>query len=221
MPEIEVISTHEHIIKFEASVPMAQITRAAIIYPGLAYTANHPILKFATLCCAQNGFTPVLASYEYRGVFEGKSEEHIQQILADDARQIEAALDCHLVHATDRLLLGKSLGCFLIAHMNEAMGRADGIAWFTPNISYMPIWAAIKRHKKSFVGLGKLDKYFSHRLAENVAKHPGISLSLQPDLDHGLEAADDVEKTISQQGAMIADLNHWFDTPSQKPNDLL
>ncbi len=113
MSEIEIASAHGHIIRFETILPMDEISRAALIFPGLAYTTNHPALKFASLCCAQNGFTPILVNYAYLGLFEVNQQEKIVQILMDDARQIDAALNSYLALSADILLLGKSLGLFL------------------------------------------------------------------------------------------------------------
>lgn len=193
--------------------------KTAIILPGLAYTADHPILNFSALCADQNQFQPLLVRYDYGTAFEGKDTDGILQLLSLDASLIATAVRAcappeHVV------IIGKSLGCLIAALMDDFAANSRAIAWLTPNITHQHLMTSIIAHRQSFVGIGDQDKYFAKQQIDKLKVAKNVTLSIAEGLNHGMEARNNVVATINGQKHLIDNMNSWMKDLTTRLDDL-
>ncbi len=172
-----------------------QSEKLAIIFPGIGYTCHMPLLYYTAEILLQKGFDVLLIEYNYNnGDFGLLSEEKKLQWLNFDA---DAAYNSIMNNSYYKrvVLVGKSLGSFALARLNEQHGIRNSI-WLTPSLQRDHLYKVMRKHARDglFV-IGTEDPAYQKEKVDELKKSGG-SLLVVPDANHSMEIEDNTYKSI-------------------------
>lgn len=106
--------------------------KVAIIFPGVGYTCQMPVLYYTTMVLLDSGYDVLWVEYKYdKGIFSKQPADESLRWLYFDA---EASYNAAMAEGRYKsvVLVGKSLGSFALAHLGKGIGRASKRIWLTP-----------------------------------------------------------------------------------------
>lgn len=178
----------------------------ALIFPGLNYTCEMPLLYFATQLFLEHGWDVLQVRADYtRPEFQalGKMEQ-AQRLGADSSAVLQAALAIRGQgeHYEQISLLGKSIGTISMAFLLS----------LHPDLPFRPIWltpllrqpllleAALSWKGKGLWIASKEDHTYEAAAWERAAQTPGQQLLLLDRGNHRLEVAGNLEASLANLG---------------------
>jgi len=168
--------------------------RLAIVFPGLGYTCDMPLLYHATAILTGVGADVLQVHHDYQSgtVFSELSPADQLECVAADALASYRALPAR--GACSRLtLIGKSLGTIALATLatsGELRGHVEA-AWLTPTLkrpeltSRLRVWDG-----RSLVIAGDADPHFDRSTLAELERHGDVTSVIVPGADHSLEVPD-------------------------------
>ncbi|WP_437813545.1 hypothetical protein [Sorangium sp. So ce1078] len=165
----------------------------AIVFPGLGYTCDMPLLYYATCVLTAAGADVLQVHHDYRsGVFSTLSPEDQLECVAADAlasyRDVSAPGTCSRV-----TLVGKSLGTIALATLatsGELRGHVEA-AWLTPTLKTPELTSRLRGWSgRSLVVAGDADPHFDRDILAELEGQGDITSVIVPGADHALETPD-------------------------------
>jgi len=178
----------------------------AIIYPGIGYTAQMPVLYYPSRVLLARGADVLRAEYAYnRPEFRILSKVEQDQWFHAD---VMAAYHVALAQRNYRqlTLVGKSLGTLALGHLLSASAHLSPIRclWLTPLLRNDQLREQIRRtqHRALFV-IGTADPHYDPAyLADVQSATKGRSVTIEG-ADHSLEIGDDIIQSLHAQARII------------------
>jgi hypothetical protein len=132
--------------------------KLCIVFPGLGYTAQRPLLHYPTGLCIENGHDVLLVNHTYKdnAAFRELDEAGRNAWLQADGEAILSLLGETYTHIT---MISKSIGSIPMAHLAlHHLPEATRI-WLTPLLPQDDVQQAITS-KQSFAVISKEDPFF-------------------------------------------------------------
>lgn len=165
--------------------------RVAVVYPGVGYNADMPLLYYAALVLHGRGWEVLAPRFDYPevgGFPPFGSEEQWAWIAADAARVLALAGE-----PARLALVGKSLGTRQVAALLEEGVAPEVVALLTPTLRY----ARVRDATSGFAGrvlwvAGTADEHhFDAAAWAEVTARPRAAGHLVEGADHGMEIPGD------------------------------
>lgn len=169
-------------------------SRLAVLFPGLQYTADMPLLYYPTQLFLQHDFDVLQVHADYTDeVFRSAGGNRQSQWLAMES---DAALQFGREQGEyrDAVLLGKSLGTLSVAHLTSNSNQDISAAfWLTP-LFYEDqlIHSAMKTNNTSLFVCGQADPLYDAQALERIQSATGASALIIQGADHSLLLEDDI-----------------------------
>jgi dienelactone hydrolase len=195
-------------------------SHAAIILPGMGYTAQMPLLYYvADLLLAQNADV-LQVNYNYIDAFRGldRTEQH-QWLAADSDAAYRALIAQHpYTHLT---VVGKSLGTLAMAHLlaTQTFPEHTSALWLTPVLSN----PQVRNQTAAFPGpslivIGTADSFYDPGLLAEIGETSTRCFAIIEGADHGMNVGGDVIQSIRALETTMRAIAAFFDSQSRYTN---
>ena len=168
--------------------------KLAVLYPGMRYTCDKPLLYFTTELLLSKGFD-VLQLWSNYGTadFDKLSQaEKTIQLIADGQELLESGRQAGTY--AQLLLCGKSLGSLTMAFIlneNQDVSNLRSV-WFTPLIHLPPVSEAILEiGSPAFIAGSLADNTFSSGPIDQIKSKSNTTTFITDGADHSLEIPGD------------------------------
>jgi pimeloyl-ACP methyl ester carboxylesterase len=167
----------------------------AVVFPGLGYHADLPVLYYPALALYANGADVLRLEYRYNeqpGFMRQPDAELNAWLGADAAAVLNLGLQRRKY--TRITLVGKSLGTMAMAALFEQAGAVDGAdcLWLTPVLTNPGVRRQIEaRENPGLVAIGEADPYYDPGMIARLKGKPNLRCLVFPGADHSLEVSGD------------------------------
>jgi predicted alpha/beta-hydrolase family hydrolase len=175
-----------------------ETSHAAIVLPGLGYTAQMPLLYYvANLLVAQNADV-LQVNYNYIDAFRGLDSAEQHRWLAADS---DAAYRTFIAlrSYTHLTVVGKSLGTLAMAHLfaTHDFSTPPTALWLTPVLTS----AAVREQITAFAGpslivIGTADSFYDPDLLAAIGETSTRRFAIIEGADHGMNVNNDVFQSL-------------------------
>jgi pimeloyl-ACP methyl ester carboxylesterase len=190
----------------------------AILFPGIGYTCQMPLLYYETgLFLWSLGADVLWVEYAYnqadfKSMPEGKRKDWFN---ADVTASCKAGLEQRAY--SNVTLSGKSLGTLALGHLltsEPALSHAQAI-WLTPLLKDQKLRAEIRQAKqRSLLLIGTKDAHYDAAYLEEMKTLPHAKTVVLEGADHSLEIEGDVSNSIRLIEQVIQEIQR-FVQPSE------
>lgn len=176
--------------------------KIAVVFPGIGYTCDRPLLYYAGKFAAEEGYELVRVPYQgFPGKVRGDREKMEQSfaIAMDQSREILAGIRWE--DYEEILFISKSIGTVAAAAYASEKGLGVRHIFFTP---LQETFAFGQREAVAFHGTE--DPWAGNREIEEGCREAGIPLYLTEGANHSLETGDtarDLLNLISVQDRVL------------------
>lgn len=165
--------------------------RLAIVLPGAGYTAQAPLLHYATDIYLQKGYDVLNVNYRYNDSFY---DDFTMEELSDAIRFDVAAINDVAIADSPYAqfcLIGKSLGTIAMAsELARPIFRSAEAIWLTPLIKRPDVFEAMRELPNRALGfIGDADPNYEEERWNQLEAIPQLDLRLVPGTEHSLELA--------------------------------
>ena len=172
--------------------------KAVVIFPGIGYTTDRPLLYYARKLAERSGYDrTVSVKYVYRGGNIRGNQEKMREAFAELYRQAEAALseisweDCSGI-----LFISKSIGTVIAAAYAQSHGIKAKHLLYTPLAETFQFAEAFQSEKSDPAGaiafLGTKDPWSDVNEVQRACESLSVPLKLIEEANHSLETGDPV-----------------------------
>ena len=184
--------------------------KIAIVFPGLGYTCQMPLLYYGTKVLLEKGYDVLWVEYNYnRDEYRYKSDDKKLEWQRFDA---EAAFKAAMANKNYKkvLLMGKSLGTVALAHLASSHRDVVGkVIWLTPLLGHDDVYAKIKENAKDqlFI-IGTRDPFFQKDRIDEI-RNLGGKFTVVKDGDHSLEVEKDIGRSQEALRKVIGEVENF------------
>ncbi len=164
---------------------------AAVVFPGMRYTAGMPLLYYASRALFGNGLDVLSVGINYSRdpYFGDLSREDRAVLLSEDTDAVMRA--AHERYARVRVILGKSLGTRAVAHALRDNGTVERAIWLTPIVSDEELLGKMMRVTcQSLLVIGTNDPFYDGDALERLGRTANFEILRVTGADHSLETED-------------------------------
>ena len=187
--------------------------RLAVLYPGMRYSCDRPLLYYTTEILLSRGYD-VLQLWSNYGTAEfdqlSQSEKTIQ-LISDGQALLRAGQEMSTYQQT--MLCGKSLGTLTMAfilNQDQHLNRAATV-WFTPLIHLPPVAQAIQEiSAPAFVAGSQADATFSSGSLDKIKSNSNVQVFSTDGADHSLEIPGDPNQSLQILNQVMAELSAFI-----------
>jgi hypothetical protein len=176
----------------------ARSEKIAVLFPGLNYSCQAPLLYYTTYHLLAKGFDVLLVEYDYRKRGDLNDSEFDELVSADANAAYDAAIDQSSYDSV--MLVGKSVGTGALSSIMEKRGPVKGakFLWITPLFEDRRIYRnALASCASSLFVIGTGDPHYDRKKILELEKRCGGSTLVMRGADHRLEAEEwDTEKNL-------------------------
>lgn len=196
---LEIVGENEHPVANQFIRQESPTEKLAILYPGLRYSCDRPLLYYTTEMLLSRGYDVLQLWSNYGGAdFDQLSKaERTIQIIADGQALLNSGRQSG---SYEKLLLcGKSLGTLTMAFiLNEDHDLSDATTvWFTPLIHLPPVSEAILNiAAPGFIAGSLADSTFSAGPIDQIKSIADTTTYITDHADHSLEIPGDTLKSL-------------------------
>jgi predicted alpha/beta-hydrolase family hydrolase len=184
-----------------------QADLAALVFPGLGYHADLPVLYYAALQLYSMGADVLRLRFPYDqqpGFMQQPDQAIVDWLRTDASAILDYAQHRHAYAQTT--LIGKSLGTIalaaLLAHRADLSQAA--CLWLTPVLTNPLVVRQLRETSiPGLVVIGSADPYYNVALVDELARKPNLRCVVIPGADHGLEIAGDALASVQAMGKMV------------------
>ena len=197
-------------------VQPARATGLAILFPGLTYSCDLPVLHYPYRLLAQRGFDVLQLQTDYtHESFQTASPSEQADWLASDAI---AAL-----HASRRqrdyarvVLIGKSLGTLVLAHMLARGEERDAATiWLTPLLRQPDLLeVALPCKSPALFVIGTEDRSYDPKTLERIQAVSCARVLVLEGADHILEVPGDIFSSLRRIESLLRAIDDFLDSLS-------
>jgi hypothetical protein len=168
--------------------------KIALIYPGMRYSCDKPLLHYTTEILLDRGFDvlQLWADYDNPEFQSSSQAERTVQLIEDGRALLLAGIESSSY--SDLILVGKSLGSLTMSFIlsEELNFPALKTIWFTPLFYLPPVPRIILGlNGPAFVAGSKADHTFESTTTSQLSEKSNIILQVIEDADHSLEIPGD------------------------------
>ena len=180
-------------------------TELAVLFPGLRYTCNMPLLHYSTRLLLEGGADVLQLHTDYnRPDFEAAAPlERAQRIGADALAGLTAGQS---QRPYSRLVLvGKSIGTLAMGFLLAGGAVSDAATiWLTP-LLHQPllVQAACLCRGSALFAVGDADSTYDPQALERIRQATGAAAVVLPGANHSLEVPGDLQQSIRHLGAVL------------------
>jgi hypothetical protein len=180
-------------------------TELAVLFPGLRYTCDMPLLHYTTRLLLERGADVLQLQTDYnRPDFEAAAPlERAQRIGADALAGLLAGKNQRPYSRV--VLVGKSIGTLAIGFLLAGGAVPDAtIIWLTP-LLHQPllVQAACLCHSPMLFAVGDADSTYDHQALERIRQATGAAVVVLPGANHSLEVPGDLQQSIRHLGTVL------------------
>lgn len=161
--------------------------KIAVLFPGIGYHCDKPLLYYAGKLAAQHGFGEIVRiSYAYNGGnIRGNAEAMRAAFDALYAQAAEALSDIKWEQYEEILFISKSIGTCVAAAYAERNGLA------VRHILYTPLKETFQLAPKTAIAfIGTADPWSDAEEIRRLCMDSGIPLTVIPGANHSLETGN-------------------------------
>lgn len=183
--------------------------RLALIFPGLRYTCDMPLLYYSTELLLERGCDVLQLWIDSEAPeFERISQAELTQQLLEYS---EALLIAGKNGGTynDLLLVGKSLGTLTMTLMltNDQAFLNETTIWFTPLVNLPPVsQVMLSLSGPAFIAGGDADPTFEQEAVSQIKAKPNTTVTVLKDANHSLEIPGDPIRSLQILSRVMIDL---------------
>jgi hypothetical protein len=206
---LEALGDQERLVANQFIQQKENSRRLALIYPGMGYSCDRPLLYFTTELFLSRGFDvlQLWSNYETPEFDQLSQSEKTIRLIADGKSLLISARQAGTYR--ELLLCGKSLGTLTMAFMlnEDQQLRQAATIWFTPLIHLPPVAQAIQETKgPAFIAGSQADETFSAGPVEQLKVNPKAALFITDNADHSLEIPGDTLRSLEILNQVIGRL---------------
>ena len=183
--------------------------RLALIFPGLHYRCDMPLLYYATKLLLEGGCDVLqLWINSEAPEFECISQAELTQQLLEYSEALLIAGKNGGAYK-DLLLVGKSLGTLIMTLMltNDQAFPNKTTIWFTPLVNLPPVsQVMLSLSGPAFIAGGDADPTFEQEAIPQIKAMPNTTLSVLKDANHSLEIPGDPIRSLQNLSQVMIDL---------------
>ena len=195
-------------------------SHAAIILPGLGYTAQMPLLFYVSEMLLTQNADVLQVNYNYIDAFRGLDNATQHQWLAADSDATYRALIAQRSY-THLTVIGKSLGTLAMAHLftTHTFPVHTTALWLTPVLTN----AAVREQIASFaspslLAIGTADSYYDPGTLAKIGETPTRKFLIVEGADHGMNVGDDVIQSIQALETTMRAIRTFLDSKNPVTN---
>jgi len=186
----------------------------AVLYPGMRYTCDKPLLYFSTELLLSRGYDvlQLWSGYDTQEFEQLSQAEKTIQLIRDGQELLDAGRKASTYG--ELLLCGKSLGTLTMAFiLNDGLDQKNlKTIWFTPLINLPPVSEAILAlQSPAFIAGSRTDSTFSSGPVDEIRSKAGTSLVISDKADHSLEILGDTTASLKVLDRVITKLSEFID----------
>ena len=183
--------------------------KIALIYPGLRYSCDKPLLHYTTEILLARGYDVLQLWTDYDNPeFQGSSQaEQTVQLIEDGRALLQAGIQSSSY--TDLILVGKSLGTLTMAFiLSEEVNFPElKTIWLTPLFHLPPVSKIVlELTAPAFVAGSMADHTFDSTTTSQLSAKSNIIIKIIEDADHSLEIPGDPLRSTRILSSLIANL---------------
>ncbi|MFX1483711.1 MAG: alpha/beta family hydrolase [Promethearchaeota archaeon] len=172
----------------------------ALVFPGLAYNSDMPLLYYSIQTILTSGINVLSVDYDY-----SNNQEFIKQSTRDRADWLlgdsEAALDFTIKGMNQRVtcMIGKSLGTLMLGHFLETREdlRDAKTIWLTPLIKNPELLEQMLAYMKDAVlVIGTDDPHYDRDIIDRLNAATQLSGIVIDGADHSLEMKGSITDSL-------------------------
>jgi hypothetical protein len=202
-PEAHVLPPASGLLPAARNVLWRHAARAralVVLFPGMAYGADAPLLRFSRLAALEMGCDVLEVEYAFqaaRAPYRAESEDSVVGEVCDTLGRASAA------GYGRRMFVSKSLGTRLAPAVAKAAGlRVDDQVFLTPIPSSVPVIEG----SGALVVTGSADPLLAPVWRARLAADAGLRLRIIDRADHALEVPGDVRASLAALHAVTLDV---------------
>ena len=193
-------------------------SRCAIVFPGIGYTCQMPLLYYTRSLLIALGSDVLLVEYSYsrKPDFQAlPGEERERWFFADVNAAGEAALSFRPYSQVT--LVGKSLGTLAITHLLSKPQFANSRAvWLTPLLRDERVRTQIRNTTRdALLVLGTNDAHYDADFLRRLKALPQVKTVVLEGADHSLEFKGDSLRSINFLQQVMREMQEFFGATSQ------
>ena len=175
-----------------------ETSHAAIILPGLGYTAQMPLLFYVANHLLALGADVLQVNYDYMTAFRSLDRAAQHRWLVADADAAYRALREQRPY-TRITVVGKSLGTLAMAHLfaTQTFPAHTDALWLTPILNNPQVRAQIAAFGgPSMLVIGTADSFYDPGVLAEIGETPTRKFVIVEGADHGMNVGDDVLRSV-------------------------
>lgn len=187
--------------------------KLALVFPGLRYTCDKPLLYYSTQVLLDKGFDvlQLWADYATPDFQDLTQVEQSRSLFEDSNALLGAAKEAS---SYDLLLLeGKSMGTLTMTLLlTQDQGLLSAITiWLTPLLYLPPVSQVLKELKgPAFIAGSDADPTFDLEVLSQVMDSPNTSTLVVRDGDHSLEIPGDPHRSLQELSRVTNSLSSFL-----------
>ena len=164
--------------------------KLAVLFPGIRYSPECPLLYFAGKECQQAGYEILPLYYSFHQNAELDKDLSLQQFVEDTKEYVKSQLSGAFAEEYQEVVfVSKSIGTVLAGYAEQEFSIEPKQFLMTPIPETLEFMEKMGKERAAAV-LGTEDKNISFEELQEFCKKQGIPLSLYQGVGHRLEAAD-------------------------------
>lgn len=185
------------------------IEKIALIYPGMRYSCDKPILHYTTEILLDQGFDvlQLWADYDNPEFQNSSQAEQTIRLIEDGKALLQAGI--HSNTYTDLILVGKSLGTLTMAFILSEKFKLPELKtiWYTP-LFYLPPVSKVVLELSGpvFVAGSNADHTFDPETISQLPEKSNIITQVYEDADHSLEIPGEPLRSTQILSSLMANL---------------
>ena len=179
--------------------------KLAVVFPGIGYTVDKPLLYFSRKIAAENGYEIKLLPYTgFPAKILGDREKMTESYRIALSQSREMLSDVDFTAYDEFLFIGKSIGTAVAAQIAAEIPRPVRLLLYTP---LEAIYAYLNKERSiAGVACGTDDKHIEIKALRAACKKLSLPLVEIKNTGHRLEGGSDVIKDIGAIGQVIASI---------------
>lgn len=166
--------------------------KLAIIFPGIGYTHDKPLLYYSQKIAKNEGYEIVCVEYhDLPENVRGDADKMRAALLLAYEQSCKMLEDIDFSQYEEILVIGKSLGTVVATKYSEEHLET------AKHVLYTPVEATFRHKINSGIAfIGDSDSWSNLDNVKKLAKDAGIPLHIYPNCNHSLEVGLDCTKNI-------------------------
>lgn len=173
------------------------VQKLLVLFPGIGYTCDRPLLYYAKKIAQNNGFTVI--ALDYGSTFSGNSLKNLSEETAKiGLKACEQQIQNIPFEAYDRIIfVSKSIGTLMAYLAEQKIKQSCKLTTSIQHIYLTPIEACFQYIKSAdTVMIGGKDQYATHEAVYEFRRATHAQTFLFENANHSLEVNGNIQQTL-------------------------